>query len=325
MATIRDVAELAGVSLTTVSRILNKDDSMLATPEVKRRIFYAAHQLNYVTPRQKKLMRERRQLQIGIADWRIIRPDRPNIQVPLLEYTFQQLNDRYHVSFSRLVAGQPEQVDGIVAFGEFNEEELSFLRSLSPSIVLVNSHMRGYENDQVKIDFTMGLEELVRYLLLSRRYETIGYIGGTYESGNVRIGFHRADAFRKILKQYGKYDDRFFHMAQISMESGYELVKQAAGSRTLPRAVLVGSEEMAVGVFRALEEEKLRVPEDVAVIIYQDIKTLESPWDSTTCIEMYPDYVWENALEILIGRMENKRTQAITVIVPTHIKIGTTA
>lgn len=55
------------------------------------------------------------------------------------------------------------------------------------------------------------------------------------------------------------------------------------------------------------------------------IQTLESKWPTGTCIEMFPDYIWENALEILFGRISQKRTQAVTVVVPTHIRIGDTA
>ena len=76
------------------------------------------------------------------------------------------------------------------------------------------------------------------------------------------------------------------------------------------------------GAFRELG---VRVPKDVAVIIYQDIQTLESKWPTGTCLEMFPDYVWENALELLFGRISQRRSQAVTVTVPTHLKIGDTA
>ena len=64
---------------------------------------------------------------------------------------------------------------------------------------------------------------------------------------------------------------------------------------------------------------------DVAVVIYQDLQTLESKWPTGTCLEMFPDYVWENALELLFGRISQRRSQAVTVLVPAHLKIGDTA
>ena len=107
--------------------------------------------------------------------------------------------------------------------------------------------------------------------------------------------------------------------------AGYALAKKAVEDHTLAEAVLLGSDEVAEGALEAFRELGIRVPKDVAVIIYQDIQTLESKWPTGTCLEMFPDYVWENALELLFGRISQRRSQAVTVTVPTHLKIGDTA
>ena len=112
---------------------------------------------------------------------------------------------------------------------------------------------------------------------------------------------------------------------EISRESGYALAKKAVEEHALAAAILLGSDEVAEGALEAFRELGIRVPKDVAVIIYQDIQTLESKWPTGTCLEMFPDYVWENALELLFGRISQRRSQAVTVTVPTHLKIGDTA
>ena len=76
MATIKDVAQAAQVSTAAVSRVLNKDDNISVSPEVRARIFQAAHVLGYVSPRQRKRQSIKRTWSLGVADWRIIRPDR---------------------------------------------------------------------------------------------------------------------------------------------------------------------------------------------------------------------------------------------------------
>ena len=229
MATIKDVAQSAQVSATTVSRVLNRDDNMSVTPEVRMRIFQAAHALGYVSPRQRRAAAEK------------------------------------------------------------------------------------------------GLKQMAAYLLDKKQYRGIGYIGGVYEHGGVRIGGRRLSGLRRILEERGLYDPTVFHVGDISRESGYTLARQAAREGRLAEAMLLGSDEVAEGALEAFRELGLRVPKDVAVIIYQDIQTLESKWPTGTCIEMFPDYIWENALEILFGRISQKRTQAVTVVVPTHIRIGDTA
>ncbi len=325
MATIKEVAQAAQVSATTVSRVLNKDDSISVSPEVRMRIFQAAHALGYVSPRQRRLSAQKKKLVIGVADWRIIRPDRPNVRLSGLSCIVQMMTDQYEVSFVRLVFGEAQDVDGVIAFGEFSGRELDFLRSLSFAIVFINSNQYSYEFDQVKVDFDAGHQQMVSYLLDQKRYTGIGYIGGLYEGDGFRIGEHRLEALKKILEARGQYRPETIHVGEISRESGYELAMKAYREQGLAEAMLLGSDEVAEGALDAFRELGVRVPKDVAVVIYQDLQTLESKWPTGTCLEMFPDYVWENALELLFGRISQRRSQPVTVLVPAHLKIGDTA
>ncbi len=325
MATIKDVAQAAQVSAAAVSRVLNKDDNISVSPEVRARIFQAAHSLGYVSPRQRRAAEHKTKLVIGVADWRIVRPDRHNVRLSSLSCLVQMMTDEYEVSFERLVFGQVQRVDGVIALGVFNEAEVDFLRSLSFAIVFVNSDQQSYEFDQVQVDFDLGMEQVISYLLDKKQYTGVGYIGGIYDGVNGRIGGHRLAAMQRILEKRGAYDPKLFHVGDMSKESGYALAKKAVEDKALAEALLLGSDEVAEGALEAFRELGLRIPKDVAVIIYQDVQTLESKWPTGTCLEMYPDYVWENALELLFGRIRQKRSQAVTVMVPTHLKIGDTA
>lgn len=170
MATIKDVAQAAQVSATTVSRVLNKDDNISVSPEARMRIFQVAHALGYVSPRQRRAAEKKKNLVVGVADWRIVRPDRHNVRLSSLSCLVQMMTDKYEVSFVRLSFGQAQSVDGIIALGVFNEAEIDFLRSLSFAIVFVNSDQQSYEFDQVQVDFDRGLEQMVTYLLKQKQY-----------------------------------------------------------------------------------------------------------------------------------------------------------
>ena len=238
MATIKDVAQAAQVSAAAVSRVLNKDDNISVTPEVRARIFQAAHALGYVSPRQRKAAEHKTHLVIGVADWRIIRPDRPNVRLSSLSCLVQMMTDQYEVSFVRLTFGESQKVDGIIALGVFSKKEIDFLRSLSFAIVFVNSNQHNYEFDQVQVDFDRGQEKMVSYLLDQKRYTGLGYIGGIYDGPNGRIGAHRLAAIQRILEERGQYDPSTFHVGEISRESGYALAKKAVEEHTLAEAVL---------------------------------------------------------------------------------------
>lgn len=325
LATISDVAREAGVSAATVSRVLNRDDSLIVTQDVRLRIFRAAQILGYVSPRQRKAAGNKSRLKIGVADWRIVRPDRPNVRLSSLSSFASMLTDSVDVSFKRLSFGIYEEVDGVIASGVFSEDEMAFLRSLTHAIIVINSDLRGYEYDQVQVDYERGLEQTAEYLLDLKRYESVGYIGGIYENGSVLIGKMRMERLKCILDKRGELDDSFFHVGEISSESGYALAKRAAEQGKLPRAILLGSDEVAEGAMEAFRELGLSLPQDLAVVFYEDIKTLESKWPNGTRLEMLPDYVWQNSLELLLDRIAQKRSQAVTVMVPSCLKAGDTA
>lgn len=235
MATIKDVAQAAQVSAAAVSRVLNKDDSISVSPEVRTRIFQAAHTLGYVSPRQRRAAEHKTHLVIGVADWRIVRPDRQNVRLASLSCLVQMMTDRYDVSFTRLDFGQPQKVDGVIALSACTPEEIDFLRSLSFAIVFVNSGQSSYEFDQVQVDFKKGQEQMTEYLLDRKQYKSLGYIGGIYEGQNWRIGVNRLEGLKGILSARNAYDERFFHIGEISRESGYALAKHAVETGALPK------------------------------------------------------------------------------------------
>ena len=88
---------------------------------------------------------------------------------------------------------------------------------------------------------------------------------------------------------------------------------------------MLGSDEIAEGAIEAIQEEKLRVPKDVAVVIYEDIKTLESKWTDYTRVCMFPDIVWETAVKLLIEQVRDCRTDNMTIFLPGKFEQGESA
>ncbi|HBG13015.1 MAG TPA: LacI family transcriptional regulator [Clostridium sp.] len=324
MATIKEISQLADVSIATVSRVLNQDDTIVVSSEVKKRIFSIAHELKYVPPRRRHAQKERG-IVIGVADWHIIRKDRTNIRLSSLDLIAKSMSGKNDVRFERLDKNQPGQYDGIMAFGVFSEEEMEFLRMQSFAIVFINSDPKDYEYDSIVMDFNKGIHEMLDYLMDQKKYCSVGYIGGTYEEGQVRIGYRRLEGIRGAFMQRGFYEEENFYIGDISRESGYNLAKQAIQSGRLPEAVLLGSEEVAEGALEAFQDAGLRVPKDVAVVIYKDIETLESKWPSYTKVRMFPDIVWQTAIKLLLEQIQEGRKDNMTIYLPTKLEVGDSA
>ena len=324
MATIKEISQLANVSSTTVSRVLNQDDTIVVSPEVRKKIFKIAHELNYVPPRMRHAQKEK-EIVIGVADWHIIRKDRPNIRISSLDCIAKTMAEKTDVKFVRMDKAAPSHYDGIIAFGVFSESEMESLRMQSFAIVFINSDPKDYEYDCIVMDFTKGIREMLYYLLDRKQYRSVGYIGGLYEEGDLRIGYRRLEGLRETFRERGCYDENHFFIGEFSRDGGSELARQAAASGHLPEAVLLGSDEVAEGVLEAFFDAGLRVPKDVAVVIYKDIETLESQWPTYTKVRMFPEIVWQTAIKLLLEQIQGGRSDNMTIYLPTKLEVGDSA
>lgn len=321
MATIKEIAQKANVSMATVSRVLNLDDTMAVSPETRRLILEIAHQLEYVPPKRRKANAPNTAI-IGVADWKIIQEGWSNFRLASLGVMVQTIIPDIEVSFIRLSPKSEDKVDGIIAFGAFSPEEIDFLHRLSYHLVFINSDKEDYQHDQIMIDFNLGMQQMVDYLINEKQYQKVGYIGGFYESNHVRIGYHRLEALTYYLKKYNCYNPDIIWTGDLSYDSGYNLTKQALELKKLPEVLLLGNDAVAEGALAALEEAGLSIPEDIAIVIYNDIETLKPNHPTYTCIKMYPDFVWQTAIELLIERILNRRTQTMKIIIPTRLSLG---
>lgn len=324
MATIKEIAELAKVSPATVSRVLNQDETLVVTPEVRNLIFKISHELKYIPPKMRRAQKDKK-ITIGVADWHIVRKDRPDMRVESLGYTAAAMESKAEITFQRIVYGEEKQVDGIIAFGSFSPEEMDFLRGLSFVILFVNSDQKNYEFDQIIMDYEQGLKDMVHYLMEQKEYRSIGYIGGVYEEDGVKIGTHRLQSLKEILNKRDCYEDKYFRVGEISRESGYALAKELILTEDVPEVIILGNDEVAEGALEAIKEQKCRIPKDVAVVIYRDIETLETKYPTYTNLRMLPDIVWSTAIKLLLERIVEKRTDSMKVYLPAKLEIGDSA
>ncbi|MFA9381923.1 MAG: LacI family DNA-binding transcriptional regulator, partial [Acetanaerobacterium sp.] len=145
MATIKEIAQKANVSLATVSRVVNLDDTMSVSPETRRLILEISHQLGYVPPKRRK-QSARGTATIGIADWKIIQQGESNFRISTLDYLAKTISQELDITFVRLGSTHAQKVDGIIAFGAFSVEEIDFLHTRSYHIVFVNADKDDYQH-----------------------------------------------------------------------------------------------------------------------------------------------------------------------------------
>ncbi len=150
MATITDIAKVANVSISTVSRVLNYDPNLSVTEETKRKIFEAAETLNYTKYKTKNKNKQQEQLTPNLSVQTA--PQEPSIAVVQWRSDDEELTDIYYMSIRlgaesgrvrlqySLKVSQLEQhnlqgIDGILAIGKFTQKTLQELQQLHPNLL----------------------------------------------------------------------------------------------------------------------------------------------------------------------------------------------
>jgi len=320
MITLKDIAKRTDVSVTTISRVLNHDDTIAVSPETKRKIFDAAFALGYQLPKKRKLLKNA--LLIGVADWRIIIGESPNYSIHSLQYYAEIELPNQVITFVQLKKSEVRPVDGIIAFGGLSPEEISALRLSSPHIIFVNNYQENDVYDHILIDLASAMTQAFDYLINVRNYRVIGYIGGKYIGDGYAIGTHRIQQIIDLMMEQELYHSQLVAVGDFTEESGYAMAKQLLDGSPKPEALIIGSDMIAIGVLKALEERNMKVPDDISLVIYRDIQTVELPGGEYAVILSYPEILWQKAIQMILERIHGRTETVQTVIFPHLLREG---
>lgn len=325
MATIKDIAKKVNVSTSTVSRVLNRDETLSVSSQVREQILLTAKELKYIPPKMRHASQSA-ELIIGIADWHIVRKDRHNIDIAQLDNIVMMMSVQEKVRFVRMSRDENnEQLDGIIAFGNFTDEEIKTLRMQSSHIVFINSRQDSYEFDTIVMDYDNGINSMIDYLVDYKDYRSIGYLGGIYNADGVTIGTTRLTSLREILAKRDMYYDKYFYIGEMSSESGREMALKIIESGDIPEVLILGSDEIAEGALEVIKEHRLRIPKDVAVVIYKDIDTVKTKYPTYTRLDMLPRVVWTTSVNMLLEQIKEKREDSMKVFLSTKLQLGDSA
>ena len=251
MASIKEIANACNVSPTAVSRILSHDPSLSVSSAVRSRVEEEARRVGYRTPRQK---RSERTFTISLA----LSPfDKPGFEDRLAE----KYREIAGIGFDIQLYNPNQKSDGIIAIGEFSRDEVKDFESTSGdfestsgNLLMINNLGTSYSHDSIMMDYAQS-EEMVVKMFLDKGICRAGYIGGTYDRANLKIGQNRARQFESLLKKYDMYDPSCFAVSAMRQEAGY---KSVMSIKDLPPAFIFGDPDSAKGALKALKTGWLR-------------------------------------------------------------------
>lgn len=323
MATIKDIAKQAGVSIATVSRVLNYDSSLSVTDKTRKKIFSAAEELSY-----KKRTPRTGLSTLAIIHWYTEKEELEDLYYMSIRLGIEERCQQLDVQvvnyfYNNLENVKQENIQGIIAIGKFSKNQVGTLEEISENVVFVDYNPDDDTFDSVVIDFEAASKKIINYLL-DKNHKSIGYIGGreSFKDGTAEIEDSRNKTFRAYMKEKGLLDESLIYIKSFSVNDGYNLMKQAIREHgeNLPTAFFAGNDLIAIGCLRALHEESISVPERVNVIGINDISVSKYIYPALSTLKVHTEMMGETAVDLMMERLGGRKI-AKKILISTELII----
>lgn len=278
---IKMIAEMAGVSVSTVSKIMNNYSDV--SEKTKKRVLEIIEQTGYSPSNSAKTLATKKSNLIGV-----IFAGELNVEfthpffVEVLNSFKKQMgvlgydliffsNEKFISSGDYFARAVHFNVDGcVIISGQKMEPTIHDLDMSSIPCIGVDLELTGKKSGFVMSDnFQISSKVVEHFYLLG--YRELGFIGSAADS---EISNLREAGYTKAIESFGLPLNRrwFVHGEDFFESSGYTAMQQLIQSGSLPKAIFAASDLLALGAIRALKEHDLRVPEDIAIIGCDDIE-----------------------------------------------------
>lgn len=311
MPTIRDVAKEAGVSISTVSRVLNNED--IVNEDTRKKVLEATKKLNY-SPNllARSLITKSTQL-IGLIVPDITNPFFPElakgveITAHFYGYNVILCNTEANIQNEKkyLEMLQQRRIDGLI-FLVFSQELEAQLKKLRPQLPIVLGELPSNDTrfDAVFTDNVLGVEKAVKHLI-GLGHQKIGIVTGPLW---LKSSQDKLQGFRnELLENRLNFDPQSIKESNSRLEGGYEAMKELLALPDRPTAVIFGNDLMAIGAMKALDEMKIKIPEDIAIVGYDDIPLASYSQPPLTTIAQPKFEIGRLTLELLLDKIEGKK------------------
>lgn len=310
MTKLKDVAKKAGVSVATVSYVLN--DSGSVSKRVKNKVLTAVRTLGYTPNRAAQAMRTGRTKTLGLVLPDLLNPFFPEMAQVFeniareLGYSIFLVDTKHSVEIEKEGINSLIQqgVDGIIWFPKTQENTAHGISAHVPIIVL-DRELPGF--DIVRPNHEEGGRLQSEYLL-EMGHKKVGLISGPLSVDNMRL---RRDAFVEAFRKNGKIAWELEN--PFSMEITAINKKQL--SKGKPTAIVAGNDMIAVGVIKTLNELGIAVPEQVSVIGFDNISWCEVVSPALTTIRMQLKEIAAEAVSLLLRRITEPNTPQRKIVI----------
>lgn len=326
MATIKDIASIAGVSISTVSRVLNFDESLNVSDSTRQKILKIADELEYTSSSKKKKSKKNNK-NIGILCWCNYEEELADPYYLSIRLVVERICSERCINLVKLDENidlkQVKELSGILVIGNYYTDMVEKMSNDNDNIVYVDYSPDESKYDSVVIDKKKATFDLLNYIY-EIGHRKIGLIGGkdlneNYE--NMMID-ERDIEYQYFMKCKGIYNPKYIYTAsRFNFKSGYELTKEMLKEKERPTAVFVENDTMAIGAYKAIAEEGLTIPDDISIVGFNDQPSAKYMVPSLTTVKLSTEYLASAAIDLVLENIDGSRPYKKKVIIPTKLKI----
>jgi DNA-binding LacI/PurR family transcriptional regulator len=320
---IKDIAREAGVSTATVSHVINK--TKYVSDDTRERVQLAIKKFNYHPNAHAQMLALGKSKIIGLLVSDISNPFYPEIIKSIEAAVFDRgynlilLNTNYDAARAveyvhRLI--QMKAAGIVLMTAEFDDALIEVAHRKKTSIVFHDLGEVGEKMSNVILDYAVGIDEAVEHLV-SLGHKTIAHISGSHEIHSGRV---REEAFLESIKRHlPKNPKPKIYEGNFRFEGGRLAASQILAEKTLPTAVVVANDLMALGAMQEFKAAGLQVPQDVSIVGFDDIAfaSLSDPPLTTVCSPRVE--IGRRAVEALMLTIDKTHGLGVEIKIPTYL------
>ena len=330
MITLKDIAIKAKVSVSTVSKVLNGNDSQSIGEDTKKRVMDIAISEGYIPNRSARSLS-------NIKNNKVLSC--------ILSYESESENNTF---FNKIIEGiyweiekkgytfgytlsssdslmeilqdniASNDINAAIILGKFKPEFLDFIKRHVPNLVYAGLNPPGMGFDQVICDAYKAVTCAVQHLIELGNTK-IGYIG--IKNKGI-VNECRFEAFEDTIKRNGlTLDMEVVKNVVLTTEQGYEAMTDILESGNIPTAIFCGNDVTAIGVVRAIEEKGICIPDEISIISIDDIDMAMYIKPSLSTIHVPKTELGKFAVKLLIDKIETAREMPVKVELPFELVI----
>ncbi len=325
MVTIKDISKKIGLSPATISRILNHDPTLKVPESTVTKVLTEAKNMGYI---KRKFNRKNnyKSIRVGIVQWYTMERELQDPFYLAIRIGAEHTLNTHNVEIVRFFKSENAKlnlsnVDALICIGKFSKEEIADFRKNSDHIIFVDMNMERIVVNSMVLDFKNAVYDVMHHLY-NLGHRSIGFLGGKeITSDNVPYADIRSHYFQVFCQANNINYKRYMKEAEFTSESGYNMMKEMILSGDLPTAIFAASDPIAVGAMRALSEFKIKIPEDISIIGFNNDQSSAFTNPPLTTVNVPCEKIGEIAAITLINMRSQKKVYPRKIIIPCDLVI----